>query len=77
MDDPFVNNYVECFDNGLMENGDPLEGNANFGGFPYTLNGFTYNLQSLVFIGYFGAPRVNSVHKWLAFQNDQLLICPH
>jgi len=26
-------------------NGDPEEGDANFGGFPYTLHGFTYNLQ--------------------------------
>jgi hypothetical protein len=39
-----------------LENGDPLENNSNFGAFPYTLNGFTYNLQDLVTLPYFGAP---------------------
>jgi len=76
MDDPFVDNAVNCTDNSIMENGDPLEGNANFGGFPYVDNGFTYNLQSLVFIGYFGAPRSTSVHSWLSFQNDEANVCP-
>jgi hypothetical protein len=76
MDDPFVNNAVNCTDNSIMENGDPLEGNANYGGFPYTLNGFTYNLQSLVFIDYFGAPRSGPVNSWLSFQNDEANVCP-
>jgi len=64
MDDPFADNLVHCNDNGLMEVGDPLENNANYGAFPYSLGGFTYNLQSLVFIGYFGAPKATSVHSW-------------
>jgi hypothetical protein len=76
MDDPFVNNHVHCNDNSLMEDGDPLEGNANFGAFPYTLGGFTYNLQSLVFINYFGAPKTTPVHSWYAFQNDESHVCP-
>jgi hypothetical protein len=76
MDDPFVDNVVHCKDNSAMEDGDPLENNANFGAFPYTLGGFTYNLQSLVFIGYFGAPKATSVHSWLSFQHDQLTVCP-
>lgn len=76
MDDPFVDNRVNCLDNGIMEDGDPLEGRANFGGFPYLLNGFTYNLQSLVFIGYFGGPKSDSVHSWLSFQNDEASVCP-
>lgn len=76
MDDPFVDNRVNCTDNSLMEVGDPLEGQANYGAYPYTLNGFTYNLQSLVFIGYFGAPRSTSVNSWLAFQNDESNVCP-
>ncbi len=76
MDDPFVDNFVNCTDNSVMENGDPLEGNANYGSFPYTLNGFTYNLQSLVFIPYFGDARSTSVHSWLSFQNDQHTVCP-
>jgi hypothetical protein len=75
MDDPFVDNFVNCQDNGIMEVGDPLERDANFGGFPYKLNGFTYNLQSLVFIGYFGAPTKDSANKWLSFQNDEKRVC--
>jgi hypothetical protein len=76
MDDPFVDNNVNCLDNSIMEVGDPLENNANYGAFPYTLNGFAYNLQSLVFIGYFGAPRSTSVNSWLSFQNDESSTCP-
>ncbi len=76
MDDPFVDNFVNCQDNSVMEVGDPLVGNANFGAFPYKLNGFTYNLQSLVFIGYFGAPTKDSANKWLSFQNDEKQVCP-
>jgi hypothetical protein len=76
MDDPFVDNNVNCNDNSILEVGDPLERMNNFGAFPYKLNGFTYNLQSLVFIGYFGAPRTDSANKWLAFQNDEQNVCP-
>ena len=76
LDDPFVDNHVNCRDNSILEVGDPLEGNSNYGGFPYTLGGFTYNLQSLVFLGYFGAPASTSVHNWLSFQNDESHVCP-
>jgi hypothetical protein len=77
MDNPFFgNNNVGCQDNSQLEVGDPLEGEANFGGFPYKLNGFTYNLQSLVWIGYFGAPTKDSANKWLSFQNDEKHVCP-
>jgi hypothetical protein len=76
MDDPFVDNHVNCTDNNILEVGDPLEGNANYGGFPYTLGGFTYNLQSLVFLPYFGAPKTTSVHSWYSFQNDETHFCP-
>jgi hypothetical protein len=76
MDDPFVDNHVNCTDNSIMEVGDPLENESNYGGYKYTLNGFTYNLQSLVFIGYFGAPRSTSVNSWLSFQNDESHVCP-
>jgi hypothetical protein len=76
MDDPFVDNSVNCADNTLMEDGDPLENNANYGAFPYTLNGSTYNLQSLVFIDYFGAPTTGPVHGWYSFQNDESGTCP-
>lgn len=72
MEDPFVNN-PGC--GGLMEVGDPLEGAPNFGAFPYTLNGFTYNLQDLVFTEYFGQSPSTSVHGWWSFQNANLSVC--
>ena len=62
MDDPGVKgafNPVPC---GSLEVGDPEEGFTNYGDFPYTLGGFTYNLQDLVFLEYFGAPTTTSVH---------------
>src|SRR6202795_34512 len=76
VDDPFVDNNVNCNDNSILEVGDPLEGNANYGAYPYTLGGFTYNLQSLVFINYFGAPKTIPVHSWYSFQNDMSHVCP-
>jgi hypothetical protein len=72
MDDPFVNNSG-C--GGLLEVGDPLEGEANFGGFPYTLNGFTYNLQDLVLLQYFGQSPSTAVNGWWSFQNASLSVC--
>ncbi len=72
MDDPFVNN-PGC--GGLLENGDPLEGAPNFGGVPYTLNGFTYNLQDLVFLQYFGQSPSTAVNGWFSFQNANLAVC--
>jgi hypothetical protein len=76
LDDPFVDNRVNCTDNSILEVGDPLEGEKNYGGYPYSLNNFTYNLQSLVFLGYFGAPRSTSANSWLSFQNDETHVCP-
>ena len=76
MDDPFVDNAVNCSDNNAMENGDPLENNANYGDYAYSLNGSTYNLQDLVFIGYFGAPRSTSVNSWLDLHNVKTTVCP-
>ena len=75
MDDPLVGgeNQVQC---GILEVGDPLEGTANYGGFPYVLHGFTYDLQDLVFLTYFGAPTTTSLHGWLSFQdNTGLRVC--
>ncbi len=76
-DDPltvnFNGNNTPC---GILEVGDPEEGDANFGGFPYVLHGFTYNLQDLVTLPYFGAPTSTSVNGWLSFQgNSSLSVC--
>jgi hypothetical protein len=76
-DDPltvnFNGNNTPC---GILEVGDPEEGDANYGGFPYVLHGFTYNLQDLVTLPYFGAPTSTSVNGWLSFQhNTSLSVC--
>ncbi|HEY6768863.1 MAG TPA: hypothetical protein VI386_29260 [Candidatus Sulfotelmatobacter sp.] len=76
-DDPLTVNYngnnTPC---GILENGDPLEGETNYGGFHYVLHGFTYNLQDLVTLPYFGAPTSTSVNGWLSFQgNSSLSVC--
>jgi hypothetical protein len=76
MDDPFVDNHVNCNDNSIMENGDPLEGLANYGTFTVSLNGFTWHPQSLVFIPYFGAPTSLSANGWVALHNDITHVCP-
>jgi hypothetical protein len=77
MDDPFPgNNVVGCQDNSWLENGDPLEGRANYGGFPYVDHGFTYNLQDLVFIDYFGAPDTDPVNKLKSFNQLEQSYCP-
>jgi len=65
-------NQTPC---GILEVGDPLEGEANYGGFPDALNGFTYNLQDLVFLPYFGAPTSTSVNGWLSFHDAALTVC--
>ncbi|HVI08782.1 MAG TPA: hypothetical protein VND65_10855 [Candidatus Binatia bacterium] len=76
LDDPLVvnvnGNNTPC---GILEVGDPLEGNANYGGYPYTLHGFTYNLQDLVTLPYFGAPPSTSVNDWFTFQGESLSVC--
>jgi hypothetical protein len=78
VDDPFTNNTdvpPACSTNHIYENGDPLEGEANFGTYPYALSGFTYHLQDLVTPVYFGAPSSTSVHGWSTFQGTSLTVC--
>jgi hypothetical protein len=82
MDDPLTNNTNVPLSCGILGNaqqilevGDPEEGDANFGGHPYALGGFTYNLQDLVFVTYFGAPPATSVNKWATFQGVKLSVC--
>lgn len=75
-DDPFVNNFVNCNDNGIMEVGDPLEGLPNYGTFTVSLNGYTWHPQSEVYITYFGAPTSTSANGWYALHNDINHVCP-
>lgn len=76
MDDPFTDNYVNCDDNSLMEVGDPLEGLANYGAYKYKDKGFTYNLQSLVYMSYFGDALSTDANEWYALQDDMSHVCP-
>ena len=74
-DDPLVVNSGNNTPCGILEVGDPLENNPNFGAFPYTVNGFTYNLQDLVTLPYFGAPPSTSVNGEFTFQGESLTVC--
>ncbi|HTT63217.1 MAG TPA: hypothetical protein VMG35_15285 [Bryobacteraceae bacterium] len=78
-DDPLVvnanGNPVPCGPGSILEVGDPLENNPNFGAYPYTVNGFQYNLQDLVTLPYFGAPPGTSVNSWFTFQGETLSVC--
>ena len=71
-DDPLYpsRNNTPC---GILEVGDPLETDPGlcgpFGVACYTVNGFTYHLQDLVFLRYFGGPANGSVNSWWTFQN--------
>jgi hypothetical protein len=78
IDDPFTNNTdvpAACGAGAAYEVGDPLEGDANYGTYPYALGGFTYHLQDLVTPVYFGAPASTSVHGWDTLQGTPLSVC--
>lgn len=75
VNDPLVNNNGNNTPCGVLENGDPLENNPNSGGYPYVLHGFTYNLQDLVTLPYFGAPPATSVNGFFTFQGETLTVC--
>jgi hypothetical protein len=77
LDDPMPGlNNVGCQDNSWLEVGDPLEGRSNYGGFPYQDHGFTYNMQDLVFIDYFGGPDTDPVGKLKSFNKLETAYCP-
>lgn len=71
-DDPYTNNGA-C--GGLLEVGDPLENEPNYGDYPYALGGFTYHLQDLTYLPYFGAPANTSVNNQFTFQGTNLSVC--
>ena len=76
VDDPLVanpnGNQTPC---GILENGDPLENTANYGDYAYSLHGFTYHLQDLATMPYFGAPASTTVNGWLSFHHASLGVC--
>ena len=70
--DPFVNNNSPC---GIYENGDPLEGEANYGDYNYVVGTMTYHLQDLAQPPYFGAPATTSLNGRTTFQGTALGVC--
>ncbi len=77
IDDPNTNNPVPpaCGAGAVLEVGDPLENNANYGDYAYTVGGVTWDLQDLALLPYFGAPASTSVNKWSTFQGETLPFC--
>ena len=75
-DDPLTVNYngnqTPC---GILEVGDPLENAANYGDHSYLLGGFTYHLQDLAMLPYFGAPKSTSANGWYSFHDASLSVC--
>ena len=70
--DPFTTNSSPC---GIYEVGDPLERESNYGGYPYTANGMTYNLQDEAQPPYFGAPASATLKGRASFQGTALSVC--
>ncbi len=70
--DPLTNNNSPC---GILEVGDPLEDEVNYGTYPYVRGGFTYHLQDLALITYFGAPATTSLDSRTTFQGASLGVC--
>jgi hypothetical protein len=70
MDDPLVNgfNNTPC---GPLEVGDPLV----LHDFPYSLHNFTYHLQDLVWLPWFGARTNTSANGWYSFQDENHGVC--
>jgi hypothetical protein len=66
-DDPYINNTQGAC-GGILENGDPLEGNPDYGDTVYTVGGYAYHIQDLVFLKYFGQTPSTSVNDWWTFQ---------
>ena len=82
MDDPLTNNTnvpalcgIQGNGQQIYEVGDPIEVDANYGTYPYTLNGFTYHLQDEVMPTYFGAPKSKSIPFNQSFQGTKFSVC--
>lgn len=70
IEDPLINggNNTVC---GILEVGDPLV----LHDFAYSLHSFTYHLQDLVWMPYWGAPTSTSANGWYSFQNGKHGVC--
>ena len=55
--------------------GDPIERNANYGDFTYTLNGVDYHLQDEALIPYFGGPNGVTLGNMSTLASGNLRVC--
>jgi len=67
IDDPYVDNTQGAC-GGILEVGDPLENNPDYGDHIYNVGGYNYHIQDLVFLKYFGQTPATSVNDWWTFQ---------
>lgn len=67
VDDPLypTQNETVC---GTLGVAGPLAATPNSGIYAYPLHGFTYHLQDMVFLRYYGGPADGSVNNWWTFQ---------
>jgi hypothetical protein len=72
VDDPYTADNSPC---GIYEVGDPLEGDANYGDYPYTVGSFTYHLQDLALLPYFGGPSGVTLGNLDTLQGTKLSVC--
>jgi hypothetical protein len=70
MDDPLIHgfNNTPC---GGLEVGDPLV----LHDYPYDLHKFTYHLQDMVWMPYWGAPKKTTANGWFSFQHEFTGMC--
>jgi hypothetical protein len=81
-DDPLVNNSnipslcsTQGNHNSIYEVGDPIEVDANYGDYEYTLGGLVWHLQDLVMPTYFGAKKNTSIPFNQTFQGTKFSVC--
>ena len=72
IDDPYTSNNSPC---GIYEVGDPLEREANYGDYPYVLNGVTYHLQDEALLPYFGGGKSVTLGNLVTMQGTVLTVC--
>jgi hypothetical protein len=81
-DDPLVNNSnipslcsTQGNHNSIYEVGDPIEVDANYGDYEYTLGGLVWHLQDLTLPTYFGAKKNTSIPFNQTFQGTKFSVC--
>jgi hypothetical protein len=72
VDDPYTANNSPC---GIYEVGDPLERETNYGDYAFKVGSFTYHLQDLALLPYFGGPTGVTLDNLFTLQGTKLRVC--